>query len=454
MAPRRSSYTVREKARAVLIAEEHGNRAAGREVGVSEKLIRDWRKAKAAGAWQTIVKGKRKLGCGRRAFHPALEAELTEWLRLRRSTGITVSTDDIRRKAKVLGQMARFAVEDSVKFSPNWCYLFMKRNHLAMRERTTLAQKLPEDLTAKVLEFQRFVINCRQEREIDLAQIGNMDEVPVCFDMPTKRTVHEKGAKSILVRTTGHEKSHFTVVLACMADGTKLPPTIILKRKTMPRIAVPVGVVLRVHAKGWMNLDGMVDWLRGVWERRPGAFHSPNSLLVMDSFKPHKDNAIKDRLRGKGTALSIIPGGLTSMCQPLDVSLNKPFKLGIKKRWSQWMETGEHTFTVTGRQRAPTIDVLCQWVKESWDEVKLEIVIKSFRKCGISNALDGTEDDDIFADEVDANVNVGGADDDDDDHMAMRELERGAGDDNASEDEDMGEGDTDDEFGYETDDAR
>ena len=120
MAPRRSSYTVREKARAVLIAEEHGNRAAGREVGVSEKLIRDWRKAKAAGAWQTIVKGKRKLGCGRRAFHPALEAELTEWLRLRRSTGITVSTDDIRRKAKVLGQMARFAVEDSVKFSPNW----------------------------------------------------------------------------------------------------------------------------------------------------------------------------------------------------------------------------------------------------------------------------------------------------------------------------------------------
>ena len=142
------------------------------------------------------------------------------------------------------------------------------------------------------------------------------------------------------------------------------------------------------------------------------------------------------------------------MCQPLDVSLNKPFKLGIKKRWSQWMETGEHTFTVTGRQRAPTIDVLCQWVKESWDEVKLEIVIKSFRKCGISNALDGTEDDDIFADEVDANVNVGGADDDDDDHMAMRELERGAGDDNASEDEDVGEGDTDDEFGYETDDAR
>jgi hypothetical protein len=35
-------------------------------------------------------------------------------------------------------------------------------------------------------------------------------------------------------------------------------------------------------------------------------------------------------------------------------------------------------------------------VKTSWESGKQEIVVKSFKKCGISNALDGTEDDVLF----------------------------------------------------------
>ena len=49
------------------------------------------------------------------------------------------------------------------------------------------------------------------------------------FDLPSNRTVNAIGAKSVLIKTTGHDKSHFTVVLSCLADGSKLPPVIILK---------------------------------------------------------------------------------------------------------------------------------------------------------------------------------------------------------------------------------
>jgi hypothetical protein len=38
----------------------------------------------------------------------------------------------------------------------------------------------------------------------------------------------------------------------------------------------------------------------------------------------------------------------------------------------------------------------CEWVKTSWESVKQEIAMKSFKKCGISNALDGTEDNVLF----------------------------------------------------------
>ncbi len=40
-----------------------------------------------------------------------------------------------------------------------------------------------------------------------------MDETPMQFDLPGNRTVNAKGDKTVMVKTTGHEKTYFTVVL-------------------------------------------------------------------------------------------------------------------------------------------------------------------------------------------------------------------------------------------------
>jgi hypothetical protein len=42
--------------------------------------------------------------------------------------------------------------------------------------------------------------------------------------------------------------------------------------------------------------------------------------------------------------------------------------------------------------------VLCQFVLKAWGKVTVESVVKSFKKCGISNAMDGTEDDELYDD--------------------------------------------------------
>ena len=98
----------------------------------------------------------------------------------------------------------------------------MERNDLSVRRRTTLAQRLPADHDAKLLEFQQFVIQLHRQHGYDLSQIGNADQTPLTFDLPYERTVAEKGMKTVSIRTTGHEKSHFTVMLACTADGGNL----------------------------------------------------------------------------------------------------------------------------------------------------------------------------------------------------------------------------------------
>ena len=81
------------------------------------------------------------------------------------------------------------------------------------------------------------------------------------FDVTSNKTVNDKGAKTIIIKTSDNEKMRCTVVLACCADGTKLPPLLIFKRKTLPKDVIPRAIYVHVHCKGWM--DGWMDgWRR------------------------------------------------------------------------------------------------------------------------------------------------------------------------------------------------
>jgi len=72
----------------------------------------------------------------------------------------------------------------------------------------------------------------------------------------------------------------------------------------------------------------------------------------------------------------------------------------MNKEWAKWIEATSHHVTPAGRVKRPSISNVCKWVKNSWQRVKSETIVKSFKKCGISNALDGSEDD-ILYEEID-----------------------------------------------------
>ena len=60
------------------------------------------------------------------------------------------------------------------------------------------------------------------------------------------------------------------------------------------------------------------------------------------------------------------------------------------------MVNGLFTYTRSGKKRAPSKELVLKWVKKAWQEIPAELVIRSFKSCGISNALDGTEDDAVY----------------------------------------------------------
>ena len=77
------------------------------------------------------------------------------------------------------------------------------------------------------------------------------------------------------------------------------------------------------------------------------------SLLVLDAFRCYKTVKTKRVLKQKDTTLAIIPGGMNSILQPMDVSINKPMTLSLRRRWNDWMISGTHPYTKSGLRRKP-----------------------------------------------------------------------------------------------------
>uniref|UniRef100_A0A672HMK3 HTH CENPB-type domain-containing protein n=1 Tax=Salarias fasciatus TaxID=181472 RepID=A0A672HMK3_SALFA len=357
----RRSYDANFKLMVINAAEASNNCQAAKRYGVAECRVRYWRAQKErlqnANTMRKAFRGP-KSGCFRE-----IDTRVSEYVSEKRNEGMPIT-----RALKI--------PPTEFKASLGWCKRMMRRNGLALRRKTSLAQCLPSDFREKLLSYQRYVLGLRKKHHYPLDQMGNADQTPVYFDMPSHVTVEKKGKKSVLVKSTGNEKSRITVTLTCLADGTKLPPYVVLRRKTIPKEPMPPGIIVRAQEKGWMETELVVDWLKVVWGRRRGGLRKTRNMLVLDAFRGRLTEPVKKQLHSMNRDLVIIPGGMTSQLQVLDVVVNKPF----------------NALTPTGRIQKPAVRLLCEWVLQAWDAVSSESIINGFRKCYISNAMDGSED--------------------------------------------------------------
>jgi hypothetical protein len=113
--------------------------------------------------------------------------------------------------------------------------------------------------------------------------MGNADYTRLF--MPANTTVDTEGSKSVLVKSTGHEKVRITVMFSVLADGRKLTPFVIPKKKHLPKENFLLELYLNVMRKDVMTEELMVIWLREVCHRRLDAFLEKREMLVLDALK-------------------------------------------------------------------------------------------------------------------------------------------------------------------------
>ncbi|GBB94183.1 hypothetical protein RclHR1_23010002 [Rhizophagus clarus] len=237
--------------------------------------------------------------------------------------------------------------------------------------------------------MKRFNLS-QTEKSFKLSNILNMDETPVWFDMAGNFTIDQTGKRTIHICRTENEKNRFTVILTCTADGTKFLLICIFKGKKLSRNErdlIPSGVIVWFQQNSWMDSNLMIDYVDYINESRTDSESKSPMMMIYVSFKGYLEESVKKKFHENGIDLAVIPGGLTSVCQLLDVAINKPFKDNLRKEWHLWMVNGDAGETSAGNLRHARLSDVCGWVKRSWNNIPDKVIIQSFKTCKISNSL-------------------------------------------------------------------
>ena len=163
--------------------------------------------------------------------------------------------------------------------SNGWVNNFMRRNGLSLSRKTTTAQQDPERLIYKLISYIFYARRLLIKFKYQPSNIIAMDETPVWNDMVSNTTVDKQGAKSVCLKTTGHEKCMISLCLTAKADGTKLKPLIVfraakLESKTLDDEFKGCCVVT-TSGKAWMNEELTITWMKRVL----GAFSFNRRLI-------------------------------------------------------------------------------------------------------------------------------------------------------------------------------
>ena len=163
-----------------------------------------------------------------------------------------------------------------------------------------------------------------------------MDETPAFFDMASSKCVTENVRGIVWSVSQGVKKK--TVFLSAITDGQMLTTMIIFKGKTEQTIRdlnIPLGFIAKTQKKARMDDDLIKVWTEEIWLKYTQAeckrLGFENSLLSLDDFAAHLTDGIKAQLLESNYDILPILAGCTSKCQPIDVSLSKPFKAVLRR---------------------------------------------------------------------------------------------------------------------------
>ena len=180
-----------------------------------------------------------------------------------------------------------------------------------------------------------------------------------------------------------NEKSGFTVHLALISSGNKIPPLIIFKgrRKLPPKFEIRGDKTCFVccSPSSWINQNIFSHWLQQVWYP---AMNKKPSILLLDNFSGNITDSVHVIANQLQITLFPLPSGTTSISQPLDHHIIGKLKSEFYQKYNEWRGDKEPGF----RQPAYKWRNQCvEWICDAWyNSISVRMIQKAFKATIIS----------------------------------------------------------------------
>ena len=164
-------------------------------------------------------------------------------------------------------------------------------------------------------------------------------------------------------------------------------------------------VQVAFQPKAWCDESMMKKWILEQWGNifiNSATTGSTGKSLVADVHRAQQADGVKALLKKKNTELVNVPPGCTSRVQPLDISVNKPFKDVVREQFEKHLEENLQRYTEGKISTSKRRVLVTKWVGKAWTEggSNRDLVLRSFKKCGISLSLGGSENGEIHIESI------------------------------------------------------
>ena len=262
------NYTASFKLKVLCHAKQFTISSAARNFNVDRRMVARWvsnHTQLQAQATEKQGKNKKRLpGGGRKPLNDELDQVVLEWTLDRRSKGLRVSRTLIRKTA-LLWSREMGNTETEFLASAGWCDRFIRRNGLSLRRKTSVCQKDPDMVIAKLVAYILRIRRLRLEHNYATNNIYAMDETPVWCDMVSTCTVDKTGSKHVHLKTTGHEKSRVSVCITAKANGEKMKQFVVFKgaQREIEKLNKEFSgkCIVASSPNGWMNAELTSNWI-------------------------------------------------------------------------------------------------------------------------------------------------------------------------------------------------
>lgn len=218
----------------------------------------------------------------------------------------------------------------------SWFKLFMARHpEISIRTPEAITNASSKVSPKDIKNWFQDVYNYLEENNLldvlnDPSRILNGDESGFCLNPIPKKVIAEKGKKDVSFVETTSSKENITVMFSFAANGSIIPPDIILARKRLDLATLrcfPSDWGIGKSDNGWMDTQNFVLYIKKILY--PALLKSKTTFPVIyfvDGHSSHVALEAADLCRELGIVLIALFPNATRILQPADVAIFGPLK--------------------------------------------------------------------------------------------------------------------------------